>query len=1255
MIMLSTSAVRAITVSNLNDSGPGSLRDAINQTNAAGSGQINIIAAGVITLQSALPVITFSGDIFAYGATTISGNGLYRPFFIDSGSGHSLSILDLTITGGLAHGGNGGTGTDGGGGGLGAGGAIFVNSGAVTLTGITTQNSVATGGNGGSFNNSLRFFGGGGGGGLGGNGGNGAGTSTLSGAGGGGGGFLGNGGAGGVQNAYDQSYQFGGGGGGGGKYFDGGYGLAAPGGGGGGSTSAGSPPSGGIGGDGGTGGGGDGGADDSQTTNGNGNGNPGATGGGGGGAGTSSKYTLAQNNGGNGGKFGGGGGANNGSGGAGGDFGGGGGSGATPADPGGAGGFGGGGGGGDGTPGAAGFGGGAGGGLGGNNETGMGGAGGSAYGGAIFVRSNNGASISIDDSSVDAGTLTAGTGGTNQTGAAGNGKVAGSSIFLPSGTTIFSNEVTETIYGSMADDASDGNSASINKTGTGTLILQGNNTYASGTTISAGTLQIGNNGGAGSITGNVTDNANLTFDRSDTVAFAGAISGSGSLTQSGTGTLTITQANTYTGGTSIQAGTLDVVGYTLPGGNISVASGSTLEFDTGSAAVLEAAATITGTGTLKKVGSGILYFGENGVININLSSGAKIDVEAGLMVGSSNNQVNWSSNYASLNIASGAIFEAAEGGTNYAEQFDALTGAGTLRGGYSGNPNARTTVTIGIAGGGGTFSGPIIDNASGHLAISKSGSGTEIFAGTDTYTGGTTINLGTLEIGAGATGSIVGNVADNATLGFNRSDSYTFTGNISGSGVVNQDGTGTLSLTGTNSYAGTTTINHGVITAESHFGTAGVTLAGGGLRVSTSGSFSSNISTGSIGGTYDTQSFTSTVSSNITGNATLTKIGGGTMTITGTVSSPVTISAGTLEIGVGTTGSIAGNVVDNATLGFNRSNAYTIAGNISGSGAFDQDGTATLTLTGSDTYTGGTNINSGTLQIGNNGTVGSITGNITDNSALIFNRSNATHFSATISGSGTVTKAGSGTLNLPGTNTYSGGTTVSAGTLIAGNASTLGSGSVTVDGGAMLQFVNSLHGTLVVPAFTVQSGGTVDLGKTDLLINYTGTNPYTTTLASMKAAYDGGKWDGVGIGSSALVADTSLAIYDNSINTMAKFDGIAADSSSIFIKYTWIGDANFDGSLNADDYALLDRGFAKHLSGWTNGDFNYDGNINSQDYLLIDTAYLTLNPSTASSLLAARESQFGAAYVQDLLTNLPEPSLPACVFAAFLLFPRRPS
>jgi autotransporter-associated beta strand protein len=142
-------------------------------------------------------------------------------------------------------------------------------------------------------------------------------------------------------------------------------------------------------------------------------------------------------------------------------------------------------------------------------------------------------------------------------------------------------------------------------------------------------------------------------------------------------------------------------------------------------------------------------------------------------------------------------------------------------------------------------------------------------------------------------------------------------------------------------------------------------------------------------------------------------------------------------------------------LAFNRSDANTFAGAISGTGSVSQIGTGTTILTGDSTYTGGTTISAGTLQLGNGGTTGSIIGNVTDNSTLAFNRSDTVTFPGTISGTGGVSQIGSGMTILNANNTYTGPTNVLVGTLVVGDpshtsAALSGGGVTTVAGGATL-------------------------------------------------------------------------------------------------------------------------------------------------------------------------------------------------------------
>ena len=147
-------------------------------------------------------------------------------------------------------------------------------------------------------------------------------------------------------------------------------------------------------------------------------------------------------------------------------------------------------------------------------------------------------------------------------------------------------------------------------------------------------------------------------------------------------------------------------------------------------------------------------------------------------------------------------------------------------------------LTINPLSGSATFSGVIGDNgAASAIGIVKSGAGTQIFAGDNTYNGTTTINVGTLQIGLGGTsGSILdsSNVTDNDTLVFSRSDTYSYGGVITGGGAVIQNGTGSLTLAGANTYTGATTINNGILlvngslAAASNVAVTGGTLGGTG-------------------------------------------------------------------------------------------------------------------------------------------------------------------------------------------------------------------------------------------------------------------------------------------------------------------------------------------------------------------------------------------------------------------------------------------
>jgi autotransporter-associated beta strand protein len=142
------------------------------------------------------------------------------------------------------------------------------------------------------------------------------------------------------------------------------------------------------------------------------------------------------------------------------------------------------------------------------------------------------------------------------------GSLAGSGLVLNNGLaaaalTVGNNNTSSSFNGVLKDGTSP---LQLVKIGTGTLALTGTNTYTGGTTISAGTVQLGQGGTSGSVVGDIVDNGVLAFDRSDTLTLPQNISGTGSVTQIGTGTTTLSGRNTYTGTTTVSSGSLIVDG-----------------------------------------------------------------------------------------------------------------------------------------------------------------------------------------------------------------------------------------------------------------------------------------------------------------------------------------------------------------------------------------------------------------------------------------------------------------------------------------------------------------------------------------------------------------------------------------------------------------------------------------------------------------------------------------------------------------------
>lgn len=428
-------------------------------------------------------------------------------------------------------------------------------------------------------------------------------------------------------------------------------------------------------------------------------------------------------------------------------------------------------------------------------------------------------------------------------------------------------------------------------------------------------------------------------------------------------------------------------------------------------------------------------------------------------------------------------------------------GSGTLTATGGATITVGTQLYIGGLGGTGGNCGCSGNGGAGGAGVFNLGDGStlNLTGAAFTINGNGTLNIGNATANgttAGTVTGLVGSITNAGTINFNQSDAaYTFATAIAGTGAVVQNASGITFLTGANTYSGATIVNAGLINFSNggNLGTGRITLNGGGLQWAAANTtdISGRLNAlGASGGTFDTNGNDVTLASGISGIGGLTKTGAGILTLTNANSytGETTISNGTLKLaGAGTlagatgvsltggsavfdlsTGSsqsvahlsgVAGSLValgaNSLTLTDNTS--QTFSGSLTGSGGgLVKQGTGTLTLSGVSTYTGGTALRQGRLNLGNNLALGTGTLSMDDDTTLGFSADGLTianaiqltgnndpvidtgAFNATlsgaISGGGFITKEGTGTLTLSGANNYTGATNVAQGTLKAGAA-----------------------------------------------------------------------------------------------------------------------------------------------------------------------------------------------------------------------------
>ena len=683
-----------------------------------------------------------------------------------------------------------------------------------------------------------------------------------------------------------------------------------------------------------------------------------------------------------------------------------------------------------------------------------------------------------------------------------------------------------TTFAGMITDGKTNSTALTYDDASGMLTLSGNNTYTGGTMIVDGTLIAGSstalgNGSAVTV-GTPATTMTATLDLNGNDVFIGALSGAsaGIVTNNANVDTALTingkGATTFSG--AITDGAHGTTGLTLTSGSSLTLSGSGLNTYSG--------LTIVGDG----VKASVLAAGGQGAFSAN--SGVVVSANSTLDIGSQNQTIA------------------------------ALTGAGTVTSLTNPlNAKAGTTAVLTIAGAGGssTFDGMIQDGQANTpaagvltgLAVTNGYSMT--LTGNNTYSGGTSINGGTviggakntfsaasattinaggtLDLGGYAqainTVSLVGGTIQNGIL--TSSNGITSTGgtvnNIGGTTALTLS-SGTTTLQGTNTYSGATTVG------------AGSTLKGA----------ATNAFSAESAATIVANAFLDLGSTN---QAVASLAGGGTVT---NLSDPTNVSPGpaTAVLTVNNGGLFSGAIVDGSTTGV--TTGLAVAG-------------ATLTLSGSNTYSGGTMVGGGTLAVTNNASVG--TGPVTLNggafqnatksvlgtsSALTFANKiylgstggtfDTTGGDLTLKGTiadavsgrpGALTVTGGNTLTLTGISSYSGGTTVNAGALsVLGDISS--SGLLTMNATSVLSGTGALSSVTFSGAGTLAPGATAS-GANGLKIN--GSLTFATASVYL-VTINGSNYSSVSVTGTANLSGAALKIAASQVTVGMTYNLLTA-------------------------------------------------------------------------------------------------------------------
>jgi len=725
----------------------------------------------------------------------------------------------------------------------------------------------------------------------------------------------------------------------------------------------------------------------------------------------------------------------------------------------------------------------------------------------------------------------------------GNGGTTG----LISGGIANSGTVAFKLSGSSSYGGVISGSGTVEQRGSGTLTLTGTNTYSGLTTITSGTLQLGNGGTTGMVAGSIANNSHLTFNRSNSFTYSQQISGTGDVTKSGSGTLTLASAQSYSGGTSVQQGTLR-----LGADNRLVSAGSLFLFTN---------ATFDLNGFAQTVG--------------DLSGPGTVAIGTGsFTAGTANNPT-----FAGRFTGSGGFTKAGSGTLTLTGDSSGFTGgttvaAGTLLANADLSSSAVSVSDGATLGGSGTV---------GDVTIASGGTLAGVQDQTLT-TGDLTLASGSfVRVGLGAPGNMTGLFTVNGNLSLdgtlNATDAggfgqglyrlFDYTGSLTDNGL--DIGTLPLNATGAVQTSVSNQINLVVdeipadpfVFWDGASTTANNTVDGGSGTWSAAGTNWTNVAADG-NGVYDPSALLI-----FAGTA-------GTVTVDGDV-------AGSLPLGAGLQFADDGFVVQGDELSLSAAHTAfrvgdgtlagatyvaTIASNLTGAGGLDKTDLGALILTGTNTYTGLTTIDDGTLRLGNGGTSGSVVGDIVNEAELVFDRSDDIVFGGELSGTGSNRFIGAGMTTLTADSSgFAGEVSVSGGTLRIAATGSLGASLLTVEADGSLSGPGTIAGGVTVLGTlapggatlgTLTVGGDVAFDAGSIFRVRIAADGHNDAVAATTASLDGG------VTVSAIDAHTSyvngqsytILTASDSNGVSGTFDGATILNNSAFLAPTLSYGAN---------------------------------------------------------------------------------------------------